>query len=289
MNETETVIEIDPNRATRNAKRNETGNKRQFCACSSRQDESARGHFHIKNTLIKLKHSYYFQFREKSRDRERTKDRSERSERGGGGGGSDHRSERRERRSSRDRSDRTSKSHDRDRERDRGERRKRRHSRSRSKERRSSRDRERGERRRAATSTDGTTNNSVDSGGGGGGGSHQSSSGSTKFAGHATGFGIPPVGLIGNVARMGGIAAGAGLMGSGEQHFPRPLLKPPEIMPLMALKIEESKLDLTQAILDAVAASTRMASSKNFADIFNCNSNSNDSMGLEPDSDLSEF
>lgn len=88
---------------------------------------------------------------------------------------------------------------------------------------------------------------------------------------------------------MGGIAAGAGLMGSGEQHFPRPLLKPPEIMPLMALKIEESKLDLTQAILDAVAASTRMASSKNFADIFNCNSNSNDSNGLDPDADTSKF
>lgn len=39
---------------------------------------------------------------------------------------------------------------------------------------------------------------------------------------------------------------------------------------------DPSKIDLTQAFLDAVAASTRLAASKNFADIYHC-TNSNES------------
>lgn len=56
---------------------------------------------------------------------------------------------------------------------------------------------------------------------------------------------------------------------------------------LPAIKEESSKLDLTQAILDAVAASHR-AASKNFADLFNC-TNSNDSNSNEHDMDLSKY
>lgn len=75
-------------------------------------------------------------------------------------------------------------------------------------------------------------------------------------------------------------------------HPPQPLLSlrldrnmsPPQSIPmdqeLMQLQMvqsmikQEPKLDLAQVILDAVAASTR-AASKNFADIFNCNNDSN--------------
>lgn len=46
-------------------------------------------------------------------------------------------------------------------------------------------------------------------------------------------------------------------------------------------------MDLTQAIMEAVAASNRMAS-KNFADMFNCN-NSNDSNSLEPNIEDSKY
>lgn len=50
---------------------------------------------------------------------------------------------------------------------------------------------------------------------------------------------------------------------------------------------EDPKMDLTQAIMEAVAASNR-AASKNFADMFNC-SNSNDSNNIEHDVDTSEY
>lgn len=50
---------------------------------------------------------------------------------------------------------------------------------------------------------------------------------------------------------------------------------------------EDTNMDLTHAIMEAVAASNR-AASKNFADIFNC-SNSNDSNNVEHDIDTSEY
>lgn len=50
---------------------------------------------------------------------------------------------------------------------------------------------------------------------------------------------------------------------------------------------EDPKLDLTQAIMEAVAASNR-AATKNFADMFNC-TNSNDSNNIEHDVDTSEY